>query len=130
MGMRTDPETVAKLLAGADRINGCPVAAPAAPVAGRMSEAVFQAAICDLAERNGWSWWHANIAKRSKPGWVDLVLARERLLFIEAKDEAGQLTADQLRWRDIILAAGGDWRLWRPSSWSEVVETLTGRTQA
>ena len=37
------------------------------------------------------------------------------ILFRELKSESGTLKPDQEMVRDKILAAGGDWALWRPS---------------
>lgn len=36
-------------------------------------------------------------------------------IFRELKKELGKLDPDQERWRDIIIWAGGDWGVWRPS---------------
>lgn len=96
-----------------------------APVALETSEKAFQRAVTDEAERRGWKWHHQTISKRSKSGWPDLVLMRERIIFAELKSESGTLEAEQANWRDRIQLAGGEWYLWRPSMWCEIVEVLT-----
>src|SRR5205823_1405006 len=108
------------------------VAAVAVPPAESISEAELQQRVTDLADETGWHWHHQAISKRSKPGWLDLTLWREaqtgrpgRLLFRELKDEDGRLTAGQLGTIDTLRAAGQDAGVWRPSSWSEIVATLT-----
>jgi len=96
------------------------------PVVVTISEAAFQRAVTDYAESRGWSWHHQQVSKRSKAGWPDLALFRERAVYVEVKAEDGRLSADQERWRDILQAAGCEWYCWRPSSWDEVRSVLGG----
>jgi|HubBroStandDraft_6_1064221.scaffolds.fasta_scaffold28613_4 hypothetical protein len=51
----------------------------------------------------------------SRRGWPDWVIFGTAILFRELKSERGTLKPDQEMVRDKILAAGGDWALWRPS---------------
>jgi hypothetical protein len=73
---------------------------------------------------------HAIVEAGTTPGYPDLVLVhsgRLLVLFVELKTEHGKLSPRQIEWRDAIRAAGGDWRLWRPSMWEvEIVPVLTG----
>lgn len=48
-------------------------------------------------------------------GFPDLSLFGPRVLYRELKRELGKLTPEQQEWRDILLAAGADWAIWRPS---------------
>ena len=48
-------------------------------------------------------------------GFPDLVIFGDTVLYRELKRELGKLDPDQERWREIIIAAGGDWGIWRPS---------------
>jgi hypothetical protein len=108
-----------------------------------MSEADFQAAVIDLACRTGWQCHHQKVPYRTLPtgrkiaitepgttkGVPDLLLVHPHrgVLHVELKTEAGRLTAEQELWRDRLIAAGGDWRLWRPHDWeSEIEPTLRG----
>lgn len=47
-------------------------------------------------------------------GFPDLVLVRDRVLYAEVKSAGGRLEPEQRAWRDRIVAAGGEWHLWRP----------------
>jgi hypothetical protein len=57
----------------------------------------------------------------SKKGWPDWVIfgvgcgGVPAILYRELKSERGTLKPDQKMVRDKILAAGGNWGLWRPS---------------
>ena len=48
-------------------------------------------------------------------GFPDLQIFGARIIFRELKRELGKLDEYQVMWRDLIIAAGGDWGLWRPS---------------
>jgi hypothetical protein len=61
-----------------------------------------------------WSWHNRN-AIGSQKGWPDRTIFGTAILFRELKSERGTLKPDQEMVRDKILAAGGDWGLWRPS---------------
>lgn len=51
-------------------------------------------------------------------GFPDLVLAKEgKLLFIECKSGKDKLRPDQEAWRDALIMAGADWRLWTREGW-------------
>lgn len=95
----------------------------------------FQQAIIELAQLVGYRVAHFRPARTAQgwrtpvaadgAGFPDLVLVRERVLFVECKSERGRLTKDQEAWRDALLAAGAEWYEWRPNSWREIEETLT-----
>lgn len=57
----------------------------------------------------------------SRKGWPDWTIIGNRIIYRELKSERGTLRPDQALVRDLILAAGGDWALWRPS------DLLSGR---
>lgn len=51
-------------------------------------------------------------------GFPDLVLARERVLFVELKREHTRaLRLEQKVWREQLLGAGAEWYLWNPVDW-------------
>lgn len=97
-----------------------------------MTETEFQAQVIELAEILGWRVYHVSdvrkrLRARTSPGFPDLVLVRERALYRECKDDRRQLEKEQKAWRDVLLAAGQDWALWRPRMWVEIQADLTER---
>jgi hypothetical protein len=95
------------------------LAAPAGPAAD-VDEAAFQAAVNDLFRKSGWTVYHTHNSKRSDKGFPDTWAAKGRIIYAELKTEQGKLTPDQLRYRDAIRAAGGEWYCWRPSDWDQI----------
>lgn len=66
--------------------------------------------------------YHSRDSRRSEPGFPDLVLAGDGgVLFAELKDSAGTLSRDQAAWKWRLLAAGCQWRLWRPEHWPVII---------
>jgi hypothetical protein len=51
------------------------------------------------------------------PGWPDLVIFGNRILYRELKTEHNSLSPDQRRVGSIITRAGGNWSTWRPRDW-------------
>jgi len=105
-----------------------------------LREADWQEQVTDLARLHGWLYVHHRPARTEKgwrtpvqgplgKGWPDLVLVRERVLFVELKRDGGGLRPEQVLVIDALRAAGADVRVWRPRDWDEVVETL-GATRA
>jgi hypothetical protein len=101
-----------------------------------MTEAELLKATTDLADVFGWRWCHQRPARTQhgwrtaisgSQGWVDLVLIHPIVgaLFVELKTEKGRTTTDQDAWLEALRGAGLDARVWRPSSWPEIVRELT-----
>lgn len=99
------------------------------------SEAEWQSLVRSFAEANGWTCYHTLDSRGSDPGFPDLVIGKQwpkvgrngaTVLFAELKDEGGKLSDEQKLWRDILLNAGYNWYLWRPSMWDVVKQTLSG----
>ena len=95
-------------------------------IAGAMSEAELQANVIELAKALGYTVAHIRDSRRQMvEGLPDLTIGRKappRLMYVELKREAGsgrhtELTPWQVLWRDIIVGAGNQWFLWRPSDW-------------
>lgn len=94
-----------------------------------MTEAVLQRAVIELAQVIGWKAMH-QLPAMTKKGWAtttqgdgrgfpDLILVRERIMFVELKVDGRYLNAFQRMWRDWILAAGGEWYCWKPAQWRD-----------
>lgn len=88
------------------------------------SEASFMSQVIECAEWNGWWWWHDEDSRRNLPGLTDLILVRERVLWIETKKVGGRLRPEQVRVRDLLRDAGQEWHLWTPLDWLEIEQVL------
>ena len=107
-----------------------------------MTEAEFQRQVIQLATLFGWRVHHvrpARVRVRGKEtyrtpvqghkGFPDLVLARRgRVIFAELKVGRGQLSEDQVLWRDAMdggqAAEYAGWKLWRPEDWADIERIL------
>ena len=89
-----------------------------------VSEKVFMAQVIDLASICGWLVYHTHDSRRSQVGFVDLVLVRKRVLWVELKAETGTLSPVQQVWSDWLKAAEQEVYLWRPSDWDEIQKVL------
>lgn len=93
-----------------------------------MKEKHFQAHIIRFAKAHGWVVYHTYNSQRSEPGFPDLVLVKDRILYRELKSESGKLTIYQQQWGKAITNAGGDWQVWRPSQLDAIHKELMGRS--
>ena len=119
----------------------------------RESEADFQQAVIDAARYCGWLCSHFRPARTEKgwrtpvaadgKGFPDLVLVRDRVLFVELKTDTGKLSGDQEVWQSAIDGALDAWLrfcstpdafevlpfdylVWRPRDWTQIKEVLGG----
>lgn len=69
-----------------------------------------------VARVHGWLCYHTYDARRSEPGFPDVVATNgRRLLFAELKSRTGKVTIEQARWLELLERATAiDVRLWRP----------------
>lgn len=86
--------------------------------------------VTDLATWAGWTWHHETDSRKTRAGFPDLVLVhprKRRVLWVELKSATGRLRTEQRHWRDVLTAAGEDYRLWRPTDWTDgtIREELT-----
>ena len=88
------------------------------------TEKQFQAKIIEVAKLFGWHYYHPYDSRRSPPGFPDLVLVKDRVLFRELKTEKGRLTAYQIAWGKRLMDAGSDFAVWRPSMINEIYKEL------
>lgn len=97
-----------------------------------MTEKQLQAAVIELAGYLKWKTYHTYDSRRSAAGFPDLVLVRDRILFVELKTAKGKLSAYQQAWIDDLdrVAVEGSEvvvYVWRPVHWTngEIEEVLT-----
>lgn len=93
--------------------------------ANAMSEDRLMELIRAACKELGLAVFHVHDARRSwGPGFPDLVICGSDVLYAECKDADGELSAFQRQWMRRLIAAGQQWRLWRPEHW------LTGEIAA
>lgn len=93
-----------------------------------IQEASFMSAVIGYCRVKRCLVYHTHDARRSEPGFPDLVIARPDIgvLYRELKTNRGRLTADQRRWLDVLKACGADAGVWTPASWGEIEDTIGG----
>jgi len=91
-----------------------------------MTEAELQNAVIDLCKLLNWSYYHTYNSRRSVPGFPDMCLVKDRIIFVELKSEKGRLSPAQRQWRDDIQGAGGEWYLVRPTGLADFSKVLQG----
>lgn len=100
-------------------------ASPVSHTAATMDEETLQQAIIDLGREFRWKAYHTRNSRKSKAGFPDLTMWRERVIFVEVKAEAGELSAAQITTLEELRAAGAEVYVWRPRDWAELVKVLT-----
>ena len=78
-----------------------------------------------LARKLGWKVFHDFDSRRNEPGFPDLVLVRDRVIFAELKTERGRVSKEQIAWIHAIKSAGTYAAIWRPSDWVNIQKILT-----
>jgi hypothetical protein len=97
----------------------------AATYKARQTEAQFQATVVKAARTHGWLTIHFPDMLANPSGFPDLILLRRGVcLFVELKRENGKLGPKQAEWIETLDAAGFPVRVWRPSDWDEIEQTL------
>ncbi len=104
-----------------------------------LDEATFQSQVVELASMTGWSHLHVRRTRgrggawttsTNLPGWPDLLLwhpVGQKVLAVELKSQRGVVRPEQTEVHESLLAAGVDVRVWRPSDWDEIQQTLTAK---
>jgi hypothetical protein len=98
------------------------------------SEADFQKAVIELAQLLGWRVAHFRPA-RTEHGWrtavsadgkgfVDLVMVKTSVLFVELKAERGRVSPEQEAWHAALRAAGAEVYVWKPPDWTVIEARL------
>src|SRR5581483_11407584 len=83
-----------------------------------------QETILDLAHTLGWRSYHTFDSRRSAGGFPDLVLVRDRVIFVEVKRVGEKPRADQVVWLDDRAAAGGEVYVWTLDDLGEIAGIL------
>lgn len=91
-------------------------------------EATFQSQVLEMAKRLHWLAYHTRDSRRSEPGFPDLVLVRDRVIFAELKSERGKMSPEQITWRDALRSAGAEFYEWRPSDLQHIATILSTRS--
>lgn len=105
----------------------------------RDTESDFQRSVLDLARVFGWRSAHFRsvCVQRSDgstrwqtpvqgdgAGLPDLVLVRERVVWVELKSDRGLISNEQKVWLEALRRAGQEVYVWRPKDWNEIVKCL------
>ena len=90
----------------------------------KITEKQFQARVVHLAKTLGWMVYHTYDSRKSEPGFPDLVLSRDRVLFRELKTDTGKLTTAQKAWASTLQRSGADYALWRPAMIDRIAKEL------
>lgn len=99
-----------------------------------MNEAQWQRKVEQLLDLYGWRWFHAPDNKpvgrtqqrqRVVPGYPDLTcVKRDRVLFVELKQDGKYPSADQRAWLADLHAAGQEVGIWKPADLPTVLRVL------
>jgi VRR-NUC domain len=92
----------------------------------------FQKTVIEYAEHRGWKTSHhrPGFARAGKfvtlasPGFPDLVLARDRLVFMELKAKGLKLRPEQQEWFEALRHAGVECYVVNPQSWALIEKVL------
>lgn len=103
------------------------------------TEDEFQSRVIDLAHAFGWYVAHfrpvRTFTAQGQARWMtpvqadgsgfpDLVLVRDRVLFVELKRDNGALDPKQREWRDKLGFAEANWYMWKPRDWTAIERIL------
>lgn len=88
-------------------------------------EAEFKALVTALATTQGWIFHHETDSRKTRSGFPDLVLVRDRLLIRELKRNNRLLEPEQLAWLTSLRRAGVDAGVWRPEDWRSIEKELS-----
>lgn len=81
-----------------------------------MTEAELDRAVRQMVREHWLYGFRPDDSRRSTGrGWPDWTIVGRRLLFRELKTDGGELRPEQSRVRNLLLAAGQDWAVWRPA---------------
>jgi hypothetical protein len=99
---------------------------PAIPIED-WDERFWQQQVVALARTLGYRSYHTLRSKGSQPGYPDLTLVRDRVVFLELKTESGKTTGKQKEWLSALERAGADVYVVRPRH-MQALATVLGPT--
>lgn len=94
-----------------------------------LTEKVWQQQIVQLARTVGWRSYHTLRSKGSQPGYPDLTLVRDRVVFVEVKTEKGKLSEKQREWLTALWVAGAEVYVARPRDLERLGDVLTAQVR-
>jgi hypothetical protein len=89
-----------------------------------VTEAQLQSTIIEEAVLMGWNYYHTRFSILSKRGFPDLVLVRERVVYMELKTMRGKISISQQQWIDALKAAKQEVYVIRPCDKDLVTQIL------
>lgn len=92
-----------------------------------LTEKQWQAQVVQLFRQLNWKGYHTHDSRRSQPGFPDIVLVRERVVYLELKREKGKLTAKQREWLLALLNTGAEAYVARPGDLEALGRVLAHR---
>ena len=92
-----------------------------------MSEAKLEGHVRELCKDLGLLSYHTRDSRGSTPGFPDLVIVGDRVIYRELKTEKGKVTDAQAEWLHALVMAGQDACVWRPR---DLLSGLIGRRLA
>ena len=91
----------------------------------KLTEKQFQTQIVQLAKMHGWWVYHTFDARKSEPGFPDLVLIRApEILFWELKTETGRMSKPQDEVLQMLVDCGMTAEVKRPRDWDSIEQAL------
>lgn len=96
------------------------------------NEKVFQAIAERLFRSHDWLVFHTYDARRSEPGFPDLVCVHPKhgVVFAELKMPDGRLSDAQKRWLTALDRAGARPYVWRPNNYRDMEAVARGEATA
>ena len=89
-----------------------------------ITEKQFQDQIIELAKYCGYLVYHDADSRRSEPGFPDLCLVGDKLIFLEVKRQSGVVSEAQKIWITRLVKNGITARVVRPSDWESIQKML------
>ena len=87
----------------------------------KMSEKDFQSQIVQIAKLNKWLVYHTYDSRKSEPGFPDLVLVRESVIFAELKKDAKTAPSQaQMAWLGALEKANARCAVWYPEIMDDI----------